>query len=79
MSVMVEIYLREGQMEQKRSIVESARKFSGNLTFEENESSAVSVSKGVCLTFEFELYEQAEKFGDVIKCDGFHVEGPYDY
>jgi hypothetical protein len=78
MSVMFEVYYRSPPDVCKEEAL-SARVSSlgGRLTFREVPQE--HEMGGVCLTYEFDAWEQAEVAAEALRQQGEHVEGPCDY
>ena len=78
MSQMIEVFLRDGAGSERSMALELASLQSGRLTFEEIGKEG-AVRSALCLTFEFDSWEQAFSAVQELNARGFYVEGPYDY
>jgi hypothetical protein len=78
MSYMFEVlYKSPPDSRREHAISESLGEFGGNLTCRE-EPDAIGVGP-VCLTYEFEDLQVAQKAASWLRSRGEHVEGPVDY
>jgi len=75
---MIEIYLSEEQTACRADVIATVEGVAGRLSHEEDHET-VRTRKGLCLTFEFDSLEKAQRALDVLIAKGFHTEGPYDY
>jgi len=78
MSVMFEVlYKSPPDPEREAVISERAGQFGGRLTYRE-EPDLVGTGP-VCLTYEFNGFQEAEEAASRLRTQGEHVEGPMDY
>lgn len=77
MSFMIEVYYKAppDSSREERISAEVAR-YGGQLTFREEPSGH---SEAMCLTYEFESRELAQRATALLQSLGEHVEGPADY
>lgn len=75
MDTMIEFYYEkpEDQAREKR-LSALAEKYGGRLTFKES-----GMPNTICLTIEFENWEQAVEVADMLRSGGDHIEGPCSY
>jgi len=78
MSYIFEIYYHSPvDCHREEKIVKEVAGFGGKLTFREEPEN--HIHKAICLTFEFDKIELAEKAASAMRSLGEHVEGPMDY
>ena len=78
MSYMFEVYYKSPiDAKKEEEITKTVASFGGSLDF--RETSAETGSGGVCLTYEFDEVELAQKAADLLRQRGDHVEGPVSY
>ena len=78
MSVMFEVLYRSPSDPQREEVIsEHVGQFGGRLTYRE-EPDVVGAGP-VCLTYEFNNYQEAQEAASRLRSQGEHVEGPMDY
>jgi hypothetical protein len=78
MSYMFEVYYHmSGDSNCEENIIKHVVGFGGKLTY--REASKKQTLEAICLTFEFNKKELAEKAASSLRSLGEHVEGPMDY
>jgi hypothetical protein len=78
MSVMFEVLYKSPSDPRRESIIsESVGKFGGRLTYRE-EPDGVGAGP-ICLTYEFNGFEEAQEAAARLRSQGEHVEGPMEY
>jgi hypothetical protein len=78
MSFMFEVlYKSPSASRREADISESVGRFGGNLTCRE-EQDLIGVGP-ICLTYEFQELDVAERAASCLRSLGLHVEGPVDY
>jgi hypothetical protein len=79
MSVMFEVfYARPQDPDREARLTEQVAALGGRFDFWE-ESEIPGVCNYVCLTYEFDHWQQAEHVAEVLRQQGEHVKGPYEY
>ena len=77
MSFMFEVYYHVPEDEvREKMLAEQVAGFGGKWEFRELTG---PTGEAVCLTFEFENKETANRAAEVLRLQNEHVEGPYDY
>lgn len=78
MTCMFEVlYKSPSDQQRESSISASVREFGGTLTCREEPE--VIGQAPVCLTYEFDDFQVAERAADYLRGRGEHVEGPVNY
>ncbi len=79
MSVMFEVlYARPADPKREALLTRQVAALGGRLDFWE-ESEVASACNHVCLTYEFDDWQQAESAAEALRRQGEHVKGPYEY
>jgi len=77
MSFMFEVfYPAPEDPKREMALVDLVNKFGGRLNFRELNG---PTNESVCLAFEFEQTETANRAAQALRLQNEHVEGPYDY
>lgn len=80
MSYMFEVYQPSPiDAHKELELTEAVLHLGGRLDFREEGSADPDCRGGVCLTYEFEQLDQAEKAATLLRGKGAHVEGPVVY
>lgn len=80
MSYMFEVYHPSPIDARKElELTQAVRHFGGRLDFREDGNGNFDGRGGVCLTYEFDQLDQAEKAAELLRGKGAHVEGPVAY
>jgi hypothetical protein len=78
MSFMFEVYYRPpADPEKEAALTARVSNLGGRLDYREGPEKGDPPS--VCLTYEFDDYDQAEAAARLLRKEGEHVEGPQDY
>ncbi len=78
MSYMFEVYYKSPvDLKKEEEITGAVARLGGSLDC--RETSAETGTGAVCLTYEFDEMELAQKTADLLRQRGDHVEGPVDY
>ena len=76
MSVMFEVFYQPPKNpEREAQLMERVKPWGGQLTFREDERPA----SGICLTFEFGTWQEAERAAQTLRAQGEFLEGPMEY
>jgi hypothetical protein len=75
---MFEVYYKApADPKKEAALLQRIAPLGGRLDFREEPQDDTAAS--VCLTYEFDRLEQAEKAAEALRRQGEHVEGPQDY
>lgn len=77
MTVMFEVYYKPpSDISREAAMTEQVPQHGGRLSYREPEDAGLS---GICLTYEFDDCQSAERAAEFLRRPGEHVEGPVDY